>query len=458
MLVSKRWLERQRAAIAGEESFESLTLAETFAKCSPRFVYPHHLQPVIDAFEDCEASFRERRLVGARYIVSTAPQHAKSATAAHAVARMIARNSERRNAFVANSMRLARRNSRTVRGFARELGVALADDAQAAEAWETSAGGALLATGIGGHLTGEPIDGILVIDDPVKNWEQASSIAYKDKVMDWFESVADSRLHPGAAVVIIATRWAEDDLSGRLLDQGGWTQINLPAIGDDGKALWEDMRPLEWLEAKREKLTEKVWHALYQGNPRPPGGIVFGPATTCALDDIPMAGPQSIGVDLAYSVKKTADETAVVVLRRGEGRIYVVDAWTGRVAPTEGVARINGYLGTYPGPARWYSSAQETAQSDALRGIGLGRVASVTTRVPKDIRAIECAAAWQRGDIVVPLDAPWSAKFIAQVTGFTGLDGGRDDLVDALVAAFDCLPEHDTGRVSVPRAKRTLFV
>lgn len=464
MLVSPRWLERQRAAFEPAESFDGLTLAEVIARCEPSFDYPDHLSDLIASLDEMETSVREKRITPVRVCVEVPPQFGKTTTIALSLARFIARNPTRRCGYISYSMDRAREISQDIRGYVLELGVPLADGEQKQHRWRTTSGGGLIASGIGGALTGERVDGVIVVDDPYKSEEDADSLLYRERVWNWSESVMRTRLHPGACALVVHTRWHLDDYIGRVRERSeagkldGWRFFSRPAILPDGASLWPQHRPIEFLEAIRREMRERTWWALYMQQPIPDGGAVFGPATTCELDEIPPAGPESVGIDLAYSPKSTADESAAIALRRGpDGRVYVIDVWSARLRPTEGVEVINRFLAQHQGPALWYTSGQESHQIDALRAIGLGRVRAETTSSPKKVRAVACATAWEKGRVVVPRDAPWSARFLSQVTSFTGMGDRHDDLVDALVAGFDCLPEHDTGRVSVPRPRRKLF-
>ena len=99
-------------------------------------------------------------------------------------------------------------------------GLVLAEDSKAAGRWNTQAGGGYFATGIGGPATGRGAN-LLLIDDPVKNREEANSKVMRDKAYDWFTSVAYTRLAPGGAVILVMTRWHDDDLAGRLIKKGG---------------------------------------------------------------------------------------------------------------------------------------------------------------------------------------------------------------------------------------------
>lgn len=146
--------------------------------------------------------------------------------------------------------------------------------------WETSHGGGMVAAGVGGPLTGRGAN-LLIIDDPVKNAEEAISSRVREAHWDWFHSTAFTRLEPGGKVVIIMTRWHQEDLVGMLVqkaqDELGMAVrvLDLPAISepDDelgrapGEALWPERWSLESLEAKRAAMPLYWFLALYQQRP-----------------------------------------------------------------------------------------------------------------------------------------------------------------------------------------------
>jgi predicted phage terminase large subunit-like protein len=155
-------------------------------------------------------------------------------------------------------------------------GVALAADSQAANRMNTNKGGAYVAAGVGTAITGRGAD-IALIDDPFKDREEADSERRRDVVWDWYRSTLYTRLMPGAAIVLIQTRWHEDDLAGRLLEQqpDQWTVLDLPAISNAGEALWPEWYDVPALERIKASIGQREWSALYQQQPQPDEGTFF---------------------------------------------------------------------------------------------------------------------------------------------------------------------------------------
>lgn len=157
--------------------------------------------------------------------------------------------------------------------------VSVRADSSAAGRWHTSEGGVFFAAGAGGAITGRGAD-IALIDDPVKNSDDADSERKRESIWHWYSSTLRTRLMPGGAIVVIMTRWHEDDLAGRLLEKmsnGGeqWDILSLPAINEQGKALWPKWYDLESLNQIKSTILPRYWFALYQQEPTTDEGDLF---------------------------------------------------------------------------------------------------------------------------------------------------------------------------------------
>jgi predicted phage terminase large subunit-like protein len=154
--------------------------------------------------------------------------------------------------------------------------VSLASDSHAANRMNTNHGGAYVAAGVGTAVTGRGAH-IALIDDPFKDREEADSERRRDLVWDWYRSTLFTRLMPAGAIVLIQTRWHEDDLAGRLLESEGdqWEVLELPAINADGKALWPEWYNEQALERIKATIGPREWSALYQQKPQPDEGTFF---------------------------------------------------------------------------------------------------------------------------------------------------------------------------------------
>jgi predicted phage terminase large subunit-like protein len=168
------------------------------------------------------------------------------------------------------------------------FGVEVSRDERAASDWGLCGrSGGMLTAGVGGPLTGRGAN-LLIVDDPIKNAEQARSQMIRDNHWDWWQSTASTRIEPGGCAIIVATRWHHDDLSGRLIEAAATgdgapvRRLRLPALAEEndplgrapGEALWPARWPLEKLEATRLAKEAGWWQAMYQQRP--------GNSTRCA--------------------------------------------------------------------------------------------------------------------------------------------------------------------------------
>jgi predicted phage terminase large subunit-like protein len=159
-------------------------------------------------------------------------------------------------------------------------GVQLARDAKAADHWAMAGHeGRYFAAGVGGPITGRGAD-VLIIDDPIKDVVEANSETTRAAIWDWYRMVAYPRVREDGAIVLIQTRWHEDDLAGRLLAEqanGGdrWRVLELPARGEDGAALWPEKHDRTALEQVERVVGPYAWQALYQQRPAPAEGGVL---------------------------------------------------------------------------------------------------------------------------------------------------------------------------------------
>ena len=159
----------------------------------------------------------------------------------------------------------------------------LRDDSKSANRWHTNNGGVYISVGVGGSITGRGAH-IALIDDPIKNRKDADSETVRNSVWDWYTSTLYTRLMPGGSIVLVQTRWHEDDLAGRLLEaqkHGGdkWEIINLEAIANEGtdneQPLWPEWYPLPALKRIQANIGAREFSALYQQKPQPEEGVYF---------------------------------------------------------------------------------------------------------------------------------------------------------------------------------------
>jgi len=330
-------------------------------------------------------------------------------------------------------------------------GVTLAGDSRAAKRfhiqdWQggyehgLKQNGAFYAVGVGGPLTGRGAH-LLLIDDPVKNREEADSELTRKKTKDWYTSTAYTRLMPGGRIVIIQTRWHEDDLSGWLLNEHkheGWEVLDLPAISDDGKALWPEQYDIQALEQIKRAIGPRDWSALYQQRPTPDEGDYFKTEWFKPVNKLP--DPKTLRVYGGSDYAVTADggdyTVHLVVGVDPEDRIYILDLWRKQATSDKWVEAFCDLVLAHK-PMGW---AEEQGQIRAGVGPFLDKTQrqrkawvardQFPTRGDKAVRAQSIRGRAAANSIYYQQDAPWWPDLRSEILSFPA--GKHDDQVDAL--------------------------
>ncbi len=353
-----------------------------------------------------------------------------------------------------HTQELAEKWGRKVRGLIQEheavLGVSLSPDSAAAGRWDTAAGGEYFAAGVGGSITGRRAD-LVVIDDPVRSREDANSELIRDKTWDWYKSDLYTRLKPGGRIVLIQTRWHEDDLAGRLLADmasGGddWDVLSLPAIAEDkdplgrkvGEPLWPEWEGLDDLERKRRAVGARDWTALYQQRPAPEEGDFFKAEWLKSYDKLPPIATLRVYGASDYAVTADGGDYTVhmVVGLDPDGRMYLLDLWRRQTDSQEWVESFCDLVKKWK-PIGW---AEEKIQITAGIGPWLAKrqhergayVArqSFPTRGDKAQRAQSIRGRMAHTGLYCPIRSTWFADLRSEMLSFPA--GTHDDQVDAL--------------------------
>jgi phage terminase large subunit-like protein len=384
----------------------------------------------------------------------------------------------------------------------RVMNVRIMADSSAAGRWDTPEGGGLYCTGVGGSLSGRPVD-VLIIDDPVKDREQAESAVFRDRAWDWWESVAIPRLATPPVVVCMQTRWHMDDLSGRILSRPSplrWRVLSMPAIAVPGDPLGRQPgeefpsvrgRPPGYFTQLRATMTPYVFSGLYQQDPvaaagnffrrqtfrywRNPPGMADAAGMLAAgrhagavieLDGrrVDLADPgvwRFATCDLAASTSTQADWTvfAVWAIDQG-GDLILLDRRRARIDPSDHFAMAR------PLRDRWrydvlYVPREWWAKTLILDGRAAGvPVAEVTTDTDKITRAIPAAGRLHAGRVWWPAETSgcqcgqcsgaWLEEWEAELAAFDR--GVNDDQVDTFSAAARVVAAHWTPPAPPTRA------
>ena len=353
---------------------------------------------------------------------------------------------------------LAQKFSRKARNVARTR-LALNTERTAVEDWETTAGGGLRAVGVGGGVTGMGAN-LVIIDDPVKSREEAESATYRDRCWDWYRDDLYTRLEPDGAIVLIQTRWHEDDLAGRLLaemKQGGeaWETVTLPALADEGDplgrapgdALWPERYDATDFERIRTVLGTYSFEALYQQRPRPAEGALFKRQWFKVVDAAPYGLSWVRYWDLAASTRESADFTASpAVAMGGDGTVYVRDMIRGRWEWPDAYSIIVRTMQAEPNTRHGVEKALHglAAVQELMRDPRVAHVPFEGVDVDKDkfSRALAWAGRAEAGKVAL-VQGEWVGAFLDEVTAFPL--GAHDDQVDTISGGVQMVAMGEVG-------------
>mgnify|MGYP003543156319 FL=1 len=302
----------------------------------PKFEAGAHHKLIASALERVERGEVKRLMIEAP------PRHTKSELASRRFpAWYLGRNPDRQIITSTYAAEFAQDFGREVREIVASEeyqalfpGVALAQDSQAKGRWHTTDGGVYVAVGVGGPITGRGAH-LALIDDPIKNRQDADSEVIRESLWRWYTSTLRTRLMPGGAIVLVMTRWHEDDLAGRLLEAsetGGepWEVVRLPAV-EDGKALWPEWYPLPELEKIKSAVGPREWSALYQQQPTAEDGTFFKREWFRErYEQAPQLRTVITG-DFAVT-DGGGDFTELAVWGFGDGKCYALDWWNGQTS------------------------------------------------------------------------------------------------------------------------------
>lgn len=460
-----RALQRRRAALAARDDLLTFTQlmmpdandADDVTKSS--YIVALHHRAIAAALERVESGEISR------LIINVPPRHGKSQLAS----RMFPAWYMGRHA--ADSIILATYSDKLSWDFGREVRSIMEDSiyrqvfpdmslsTASVDRVETDASGKLFFVGRGSAITGRGAVG-LVIDDPLKDRVEADSITTRKKLWEWFNQVAKTRLLSSIGwIIIITTRWHEDDLVGRLTDplnpdysaaEGRkWKIIDLPALALDkdvlgrqeGEALWPQRFPVAYLEDMRSA-DPRGFQALYQGHPTPEKGNFF-PAERLktytrdvrpAFDRLRFYGAS----DHAVSLSQTRDKTCLMIVGvDDDNNLWVMeDICWGRLSTSQVVERMIDLMGKYK-PIYWWAERGHISKSIGpfLRKRMQERhtftsVIEVTAVQDKQTRAQSIRGRLEMGMVYFPAFAPWWMEARQEILQFP--HGVRDDFVDTL--------------------------
>ena len=214
--------------------------------------------------------------------------------------------------------------------------------------WMTNHNGTYVSVGVGGSTTGKGAN-VFLIDDPIKNAEEAESEVYRDKTWEWFKTVAWTRLEPQGVMIIILTRWHLDDLAGRILKNDDFKKIciiiSYPAIAEvdeefrsKGEALWPQRYTLDDLKQTQKLIGTKNFSALYQQHPIASENQEFKPHWFKEREQVEVDRLNTrrfLTIDTAISKQASSDYTGFCDNSVDTDNFWNLKAWRLKVDPLE---------------------------------------------------------------------------------------------------------------------------
>lgn len=436
-----------------------LSLAVTATRGLPQpYVHAEHLQLVSNELVRLRA--REpgwpRRLA-----ICLPPRHGKSETASHWFPTWdLALEPRDKIILTSYEAEFAAHWGRLVRRSVQEhypiLGARIVEDSRAAHRWETTEGGGMVTAGVGGPITGKG-GHVLICDDPIKNAEEANSQLVRDNLWEWWQTTFLTRLEPDGVIVLIMTRWHEDDLMGRLMGSPEWKfwrHINLTAFAEEGdplgrppgRALWPARFDELALENRRAEMGTRAFTALYQQRPAPPEGSSIHRGWWKWYDEAPPLDSFDQIIqswDTTFKNTATSDFVAGGVIGRIGSDFYVLDVVHQRLNGPETLGAIADVDKQWP-LARW--ALIEDSASGSMICDMLERERGHIVRIRTGNRSKEVRLNWgvnsvaaviERGRVFLRRGANWAAKIVDEAASFP--HGAHDDLIDMLVQGIEHL-------------------
>jgi predicted phage terminase large subunit-like protein len=446
--ATRRIIEKREAT----QNFRSF-----IGKVKREFVFYEHCDLLADVLQRV-ANGSVKRL-----LVQLPPRHSKS----EMVSRLFSSYYLKKNPshFVgisSYSAELSYTLSRASRENYLESGGTVKDDVASVKHWETPQGGGVWSAGVGGSITGKGFH-LGIIDDPIKNAEEAASDLIREKQREWYSSTFYTRAEPNAAIIIIQTRWHEDDLTGWLLSEEtgdtpeGWHIVCLPALSDElplfpsSCEIVEDFRethglalcPERYDEIKLAQIRSRIgayhFESLYQQTPTSKQGLFFDVSKLEIVNAAPVQAVRWRGWDKA-ATEGDGDFTAGVKLAKTpDGIVYIEDVVRGqfgtsrRDATIRHTTELDGIPVKVIGEQEPGSGGKESAEN-FIRLLSGFSVRTERATGSKELRADPFSSQLNAGNVKL-VRGDWNREFIDELRTFP--KGKHDDQIDAVSLAFN---------------------
>jgi predicted phage terminase large subunit-like protein len=344
--------------------------------------------------------------------------------------------------------KFGKKNKEKVRQFGKDLfNIEIAKDSSAHDEWSLDNNiGGMISRGVLSGITGQGAD-LMIIDDPIKNREEADSETHREKIWDeWIDSFS-SRLHPGAIVILILTRWHEDDLQGRLLNPEygqplKWQVYNFPLEAEEndllgrkqGEPLWSERYGYSFIEER--KRYPSSFNALYQGRPTSQEGNILKRDWWRYYDVLPKMAVEIMSIDATFKDEDDSDFVAIQVWGKVGADMYLIDAMKARMNFPTTLQAIRNMAKKHPNAiTRLVEDKANGSAIIAMLHHEIGGMIPVNPEGGKVARVNAVSPYIESGNVYLPRNAEWIHDFVEECAAFPR--GKHDDSVDAMSQALN---------------------
>ena len=405
---------------------------------------------------------RETELPYEILVITTPPQHGKSQSITETLPSWYLGKHPDRHVIEISynedfAIKFGRRNRRKIEEFGEDVfGLHLTKDNNRAVEFETTEHGGMISRGVGTGVTGQPCQ-LMIIDDPIKNRKEAFSKSRRDLIYDEWLMSFKTRLAPHSKVILIMTRWHEDDLAGRLLqEEKNIKLLRFPCECEDeesvvekalgrhiGDALCPEIgKGNAWLKEYKEGLVSRegsmTWNALFQGRPTAMEGNVIERDWWEYYEEMPQINTWVMSVDASFKDEEQSDFVAIQVWGKNGADIYLIDAVKKHLSFPDTIVEIRRLRAMYP-------ECTTTLIEDRANGSAIIRMLryEMTGIIPvqpigsKMARVQAILGAIESGNVHLPKHKRFTGDFVEECSAFP--NSAHDDQVDAMSQALNRL-------------------
>ena len=393
-------------------------------------------------------------------VLSMPPQHGKSLTITETLpSYYLGKHPKHRVVEISYSEDFAllfgRRNRQKVKEFGKEIfGIELADTPNSNTEFELSNNiGGMISRGVMSGVTGRPCN-LMIIDDPIKNMQEADSPTYRERIKAEWNASFKTRFASGAKVILIQTRWHEDDLAGYIIkNEKNVRVVNLPCEAEDddplgrnkGDALAPEIgKGNKWLQSFKQGFIttegQRTWLALFQGKPTAQEGNLVKRTwwRYYKKEELPQMPVLALSIDATFKDKDTNDYVAIQVWGKSNNNYYLIDRVKERLDFISTITAIQRMLAKHPRIT--YKYIEDKANGSAIISVLKNKVDGIIAVEPeggKVARANAVSYLIESGNVFLPKDKPWVEEFVDEWSKFPNAE--HDDEVDCSTQALNKL-------------------